>query len=46
MGPPVWPWRCGLMARPVSGVEWSGVEHSCSHVIIFKFWGPQSYLWM
>jgi len=20
----VWPWRCGLMARPVSGVEWSG----------------------
>jgi len=18
------PWRCGLMARPVSGVEWSG----------------------
>ena len=26
MGPPMWPWRCGLMARPVSGVEWSGVE--------------------
>ena len=25
MGPPMWPWRCGLMARPVSGVEWSGV---------------------
>jgi len=24
MGPPMWPWRCGLMARPVSGVEWSG----------------------
>jgi len=23
MGPPMWPWRCGLMARPVSGVEWS-----------------------
>jgi len=22
MGPPMWPWRCGLMARPVSGVEW------------------------
>ena len=21
MGPPMWPWRCGLMARPVSGVE-------------------------
>jgi len=18
----MWPWRCGLMARPVSGVEW------------------------
>jgi len=26
MGPPMWPWRCGLTARPVSGVEWSGVE--------------------
>jgi len=25
MGPPVGPWRCGLMARPVSGVEWSGM---------------------
>jgi len=25
MGPPMWPWCCGLMARPVSGVEWSGV---------------------
>jgi len=24
MGPPMWPWRCGLIARPVSGVEWSG----------------------
>ena len=24
MGPSMWPWRCGLMARPVSGVEWSG----------------------
>ena len=23
-GPVMWPWRCGLMARPVSGVEWSG----------------------
>jgi len=22
MGPPMWPWRCGLTARPVSGVEW------------------------
>jgi len=22
----MWPWRCGLMARPVSGVEWSGSE--------------------
>ena len=22
MGPPMWPWRCDLMARPVSGVEW------------------------
>jgi len=21
MGPPMWPWRCGLTARPVSGVE-------------------------
>ena len=21
MGPPMWPWRCGLIARPVSGVE-------------------------
>jgi len=26
MGPPMWPWRCGLMARPVSGVEWSGLQ--------------------
>jgi len=24
MGPPMWPWRYGLTARPVSGVEWSG----------------------
>ena len=24
MGLPTWPWRCGLIARPVSGVEWSG----------------------
>jgi len=24
MGPPMWPWHCGLMARPVSGV--SGVS--------------------
>ena len=24
LGPPMWPWCCGLMARPVSGVEWSG----------------------
>ena len=31
MGPPMWPWRCGLkMARPVSGVEWSGGS-SCAH---------------
>jgi len=26
MGPPMWPWHCGLTARPVSGVEWSGVD--------------------
>jgi len=25
MGPPMWPWHCGLIARTVSGVEWSGV---------------------
>jgi len=24
LGPPMWPWRCGLTACPVSGVEWSG----------------------
>jgi len=24
MGPSMWPWRSGLMARPVSGVEWCG----------------------
>ena len=23
MGPPTWPWRCGLMAHPVSGVSHS-----------------------
>ena len=23
MGLPTWPWRCGLIACPVSGVEWS-----------------------
>jgi len=22
----MWPWRCGLMARPVSGVEWRELE--------------------
>jgi len=22
MGPPMWPWHCGLIARSVSGVEW------------------------
>jgi len=22
MDPPMWPWCCGLTARPVSGVEW------------------------
>jgi len=26
MGLPIWPWHCGLIACPVSGVEWSGVE--------------------
>jgi len=26
MGLPTWPWRCGLIARPVSGVEWSGAS--------------------
>jgi len=26
MGPHMWPWHCGLMARPVSGVEWSGAS--------------------
>jgi len=37
MGPPMWPWRCGLTARPVSGVEWSG-EGICniSHTITDK----------
>jgi len=29
----MWPWRCGLMARPVSGVEWSGVI--CKLVVSF-----------
>jgi len=24
-GPNKWPWRCGLIANPVSGVEWSGL---------------------
>ena len=27
MGPPMWPWRCGLMARPVSGVEEPPTAH-------------------
>jgi len=26
IGPPMWPWRCGLMAHPVSGVECSGSQ--------------------
>ena len=30
MGPPMWPWRYGLMARPVSGVEWSGLQQGNS----------------
>ena len=38
MGPSMWPWRCGLTARPVSGVEWSGgtgvcfVKYDCERV--------------
>jgi len=44
MGPPMWPWHCGLTARPVSGVEWEDSQfgfksgHStslCTHS--FKF---------
>jgi len=31
----LWPWRCGLMARPVSGVEWSGVEWSGVELLYF-----------
>jgi len=34
MGPPMWPWRCGLMARPVSGVEWSGPLYTSAAVLI------------
>ena len=33
MGPPMWPWRCGLMARPVSGVEWSGLCRRLQHLV-------------
>ena len=36
-GPPMWPWRCGLMARPVSGVEWSGV-HAPNFTLV---WNPR-----
>jgi len=27
MGLPTWTWRCGLIARPVSGVEWNIIYH-------------------
>jgi len=26
MGPPTWPWRCGLIARPVSGSGYHSIE--------------------
>ena len=40
MGPPMWPWCCGLTARPVSGVEWSGQvsENSCKEIVILKIY--------
>jgi len=40
MGPPMSPWRCGLMAHPVSGVEWSGetliltLDDLESHIVV------------
>jgi len=36
MGPPMWPWRCGLMARPVSGVEWRGTRKLLGFFHLFQ----------
>jgi len=39
MGPPMWPWHYGLIARPVSEVEWSGVEcMPCAEVLLLVVW--------
>jgi len=34
MGQPTWPWRCGLMACPVSKVEWDRVGNRRLGVVL------------
>jgi len=37
MGPPMWPWRCGLTAHPVSGVEWRSGDDNTNKNMFIEF---------